>query len=165
MGCVTEITTVHEVGWRIRLLLPEIKWSVANAKALKNALLRVDGVYHIHACVHTSTVVVYYNPRKLAREQLFEAVHHCEFPESEEDKPKVAPPVVMKPKRSSKLSRLSLNRYWLAFDLVKHGVLAGSGKGLPLALVAMMALSLLNGSGHHRREKPDEFTKKSAPSR
>jgi hypothetical protein len=165
MGCVTEITTVHEVGWRIRLLLPEIKWSVANAKALKKTLLDVQGVYHVHACVHTSTAVVYYNPRKLAREQLFEAVHHCEFPESEEDKPKTAPPVVVKPRRGSKWNRIALNRYWLAFDLLKHGVLAGSGKGLPLALVAMMALSLLNGSSHHRRENMNDYAEKPASPR
>lgn len=161
MGCVTEITTVHEVGWRIRLLVPQIKWSVRNSASLKKTLLAVDGVYHIHACVHTSTVAVYYNSRKLAREQLFEVVHHCEFPEAEEDKPKAPPPVVVKPRRSSKWNRLALNRYWLAFDLLKHGVLAGSGKGLPLALVAMMALSLLNGSGHHRRENLNDDPEKS----
>jgi hypothetical protein len=165
MGCVTDITTVHEVGWRIRLLVPQLKWSVTNAKALKKTLLGVDGVYHVHACAHTSTVVVYYNPRKLAKEQLFEVVHHFEFPESEDQRPSVPPPVVIKPRPASRWDRVALSPYWLAFDLLKHGLVAGSGKGLPLAMVAMMALSLLKGNGHHRRERMEEYAEKPAPPR
>jgi len=154
MGCVTEITTVHEVGWRIRLLVPQIKWSEQNAAALEHALLHLEGVYHLHTSVHSGTVVVYYNPRRLARDLLFETVHHCLFPQSEEDKPKTPPPVRIKKRDSTKVKRFTLSRSWLLFDLLKHGVLAGgsgsAGSALPLALVAVLAWGVLTGRGHHK---------------
>ena len=163
MGCITEISTIHEIRGRVRFSVPQIKWSIKNTSALKKVLSELPGVYHFKVCVHAGTVVIYFNRRSLSKEVLTEAIHHCPFPESADEMPKSPPPVHIK-QREGKWGRgIFHQNHFLLFDLLKHGVMAGSAGGagghLPFALTAFMAWRFLKrGNIHHkgRRRKSNE---------
>ena len=147
MGCITEITTIHEVGGRVRFRVPQIKWSLKNTSALKKVLAELPGVYHFNVCVHAGTVVIYYNRRKLSKEALVEAIHHSPFPETEAEKPRTPPPVHIKKKEGGWEKGIFSHQHFLLLDLLKHGLMAGGAGGmgghLPLAFTALMAWRLL----------------------
>ncbi|MCC7201987.1 MAG: hypothetical protein IT393_04895 [Nitrospirae bacterium] len=163
MGCVTEISTIHEIKGRVRFSVPQIKWSIKNSSALKTMLSELRGIYHYKVCVHAGTVIIYFNRRVLSRDSLVEAIHHCPFPESAEEMPKCPPPVHIK-RREGKWGRgIFHHNHFILLDLLKHGVMAGGAGGagghLPLAISAFMAWRYLkNRNFHHkgRRRKSNE---------
>lgn len=165
MGCITEISTIHEIRGRVRFSVPQIKWSLKNTSALKKVLSELRGVYHFKVCVHAGTVVIYFNRRTLSREALMEAIHHCPFPESAEEIPKSPPPVHIKRREGKWGKGIFHHNHFMLLDLLKHGVMAGGAGGgvgghLPLALTAFMAWRYLKKRNilHYTRgrRKPNE---------
>ncbi len=156
MGCVTEISTIHEIRGRVRFSVPQLKWSLKNSSALKAVLSELPGVYHYKVCVHAGTVVIYFNRRSLTKDALMEAIHHCPFPEGEEERPQSPPPVHIK-RRDGKWERsIFHHNHFILLDLLKHGVMAGGAGGgghLPLALTAFMAWRYLRRRNTHHRER------------
>jgi len=167
MGCITEISTLHEVKGRVRFRVPQIKWSPNNSSQLKGTLRKLPGVYHFKACVHSGTAVIYYNRRVLSKKELEEVIHHCPFPESEEQKPNTPPPVHIK-EREKKLENGQIaHKHFLLFDLLKHGIMAGgTGSGIaghiPLAVAVLFGWRMLKKRVHRKKVKKGDYGQKFA---
>lgn len=163
MGCVTEITTLHQVRGRVRLNVPQIRWSPANTAALKALLRDTSGVYHFKACVHVGSVLIYYDSRATSPERLIDAVHGCPFPQSEDEKPREPPPLHAKQHQmgidhSHAFSKGgAAHTHYLVFDLVKHGLMAGSAGPMSghvsLAFAGLMAVRMLKRKTRLRKER------------
>ena len=167
MGCITEISTLHEVRGRVRFRVPQIKWSPNNSSELKKALRSLPGIYHFKACVHSGTTVIYYNRRILSKANLEEVIHHCPYPESEEQKLTTPPPVHIKEKERKMESGILEHKHFLLLDLLKHGIMAGGGGSgiaghLPMAMVLLIGWKMLKRRVQKKSAKKEGYGEKLA---
>ena len=127
MGCVTEISTMHESPGRIRLSVPTIKWQPQKKAALKAYLSELNGIYHFKACDHVGSLVLFYDSSQWRKDQLIEAVHHCPYPDVVADITNTPPPFKLKPRQRHRARRrqaaVSTPLLW---EFVKHGLTAGA---------------------------------------